>query len=339
MDQVLYVSLQDDERILRYDFDEASARLSAPRAVAVPGGPVPLVLHPSGELVYAGLRNRAGLAWLLRDRVTGDLKLGGEVPLDADPCYVNTDRAGRFLFSTYYRAGMIAVHALRPDGSIAPFPVERRATAANAHSMQAAPGNHFAFVPHTGPNLILQFRFDPETGCLSPNDPPGATPPAGVGPRHFWFHPGGRLVVFANELGNSASSYRLDPAVGTLTHLDTASTLPSGFSGKSTCAEIRMSLDGRFVYVSNRGHDSIATFALDEATGKLRLLATTPSEKVPRAFGLGCEGRVLVAAGQDTGTLAVYSLGRDGIPVRTATVEAGRKPLWVLAAPIGRRDV
>ncbi len=335
MEQTLYVSLQDDERILGFDIDARTGRLAPEGNFQVPGGPAPLALRPDGRILYAGLRGRAGLAWLAREPSTGALREGGRIPLETDPCFLSTDRSGRFLFSAYYRAGLIGVHALEPDGSIRTPPVEWRATAVNAHFMQTDPGNRFAFVPHTGPNLILQFRFDPASGRLTPNDPPRAAPPAGVGPRHFCFHPGGRLVLFSNELASSVSSYRFDSASGTLSLLDTVSTLPAGFAGANTCAQIHMGADGRFVYVSNRGHDSIAVVAVDPAGGRLHLEGTAASERVPRAFNLDLSGRWLYAAGQESGRLAAYAVGGDGLLSQLAGVPLGRKPLWVLAAAKG----
>ncbi len=332
MEQTLYVSLQDDERILSFDIDARTGRLSPAADLAVPGGPAPLALRPDGRVMYAGLRGKAGLAWLARDPSTGALRESGRIPLETDPCFVSTDQSGRFLFSAYYRAGLIGVHALAPDGSIRAPAVEWRATAVNAHFMQTDPGNRYAFVPHTGPNLILQFRFDAASGRLTPNDPPQAAPPAGVGPRHFCFHRGGRLVLFSNELASSVSSYRYDAASGTLALLNTTSTLPEGFSGANTCAQIHMGADGRFVYVSNRGHDSIAVLAVEPTRGGLVFADAAPSQPVPRAFNLDLSGRWLYAAGQESGRLAAYAVGADGRLSQFATVPLGRKPLWVLAA-------
>jgi 6-phosphogluconolactonase len=332
MSQNLYVSLQDDERILCYDIDESNGSLREHQALEVPGGPAPLALSPDGSFLYAGLRGKAGLAWLRRDTATGLLESGGSLPLETDPCFIATDRRGRFLLSACYRAGLVGVHRIGADGSIVAPAVEWRATAVNAHMMQTDPADRFALVPHTGPNLILQFRFDAATGRLTPNEVPRAAPPEGVGPRHFCFHPGGRLVVFSNELASSVSSYAYDPAAGTLELLDTLSTLPAGFKGSNTCAQIHMSPDGRFVYVSNRGHDSIAAVALAEDGGRLRLIENAPSERVPRAFNLDLDGRWLYAAGQESGRLATYAVGRDGRLTQTGTLPLGRKPLWVLAA-------
>ena len=167
------------------------------------------------------------------DPHTGDLAAIGAIPLDAEPCYLAMDRQGRFLFSAYYgrRQGPPCT-PIGSGGAVSVPPVEWLSTATGAHALQTDPSNRFAFVPHiagNGPNAIFQYRFDPQTGHLNPNTPARLTPPDPVGPRHFCFHPHKDIVYFSNEQGCSVTAYALDSAAGTLSALQTVSTLPGGF--------------------------------------------------------------------------------------------------------------
>jgi 6-phosphogluconolactonase len=190
------------------------------------------------------------------------------------------------------------------------------------------------FVPHTGPDVIFQFTLDAKTGRLSAGDPAKLTTPKGTGPRHLVFHPTGPVAYVANEQGGSVTAYALDTRAGTLRALQTAPTLPKDFRGTNACAEIRVHPSGKFLYVSNRGHDSIAAFALD-GDGKLRPLGQTATEKTPRSFDLDPSGKYLFAAGESSGKLAAYRIDPDsGRLTRRETHEVGRMPWWVLAVDL-----
>jgi 6-phosphogluconolactonase len=156
------------------------------------------------------------------------------------------------------------------------------------------------------------------------------------GPRHFCFHPQLPAVYFVNEQGGSVTAYRLDADTGTLTPFQTISTLPDGFDGQNACAEIRITPSGRFLYASNRGHDSIACFAVAEGTGELSSLGQQPTEKTPRPFTLDPEGRFLLAAGQGSGRLATYRIDAGtGKLVPLETHALGQNPMWVLVLRLG----
>jgi 6-phosphogluconolactonase len=272
------------------------------------------------------------MASLRIDPSTGSLTLLGTVPLESDPCYISVDCTGRYLLSSYYGAGHVGVHAIGADGRVQPEPVEWLATAPKAHSIHVARGNRFTFVPHVGEsNRILQFAFDAETGCLTPNDPPMVVPPAGTGPRHYCYHPSLNTVYFDNEQASSVTTYRLDPAAGTLEAIQTLSTLPPGYDGPNTCAQIHITPSGRYLYAANRGHDSLACFAVDPATGRLTSLGQQLTEPVPRTFGIDPQGRYLYAAGQGSGRLAAYRIdGQTGALRPLGTYALGERPMWVL---------
>ena len=352
MTTYLYVSLQDDDRIARFVIDPQNGALEPSGSTDVAGGPAPLAISPSRRTLYVGQReDQVMSAWSV-DPATGELASMGSVPLAGEPCQIATDRAGRFLLSAYYQAGRCAVHALGAEGAVIDPAVESFETGSGAHCFQTDPSNRFSFLPHIatgsgglpllaegrreGPNTIMQFHFDAKSGQLSANEPDRIDAPPGAGPRHFCFHPSRDLVYVSNEQASSVSVYALDPDAGTLSLLDTQSTLPADFEGRNSCAQIQISPSGRALYVGNRGHNSIASFALDEASGAIESTGWAEADAVPRAFHLDPSGRFLYAAGLETGTLVSYAVDTDsGRLTRLATYEVGAKPMWVLPVELG----
>ena len=335
MPDFMYVSLQGDDKILKYAMDSATGGLDALGEVTVPGGPAPMVADPALRSLHVARRGERRISSFRIEERTGDLALVGTVPLPTDPCYLGLDRKGRFLLSAYYEGRGVAVHPIGADGAVADPPVERRETARGAHCFQTDPSNRFAFVPHIagrGPNEIWQFRFDEATGRLTPNAPAKVVPDAPIGPRHYCFHPSLDVVYFSNEQGGSVTAYRLDPSAGTLAAMQTVSTLPVGYDGASSCAQIRIHPSGRFLYAPNRGHNSIACFAVDPSTGLLSATGHAPAEPVPRAFSLDAGGRFLYAAGLESGRLTAFRIDDDtGRLEALRTYPLGTRPMWVLA--------
>jgi 6-phosphogluconolactonase len=334
MTTVMYVSLQGDDKILRFAVDPASGDLDRLGETAVPGGPAPMAVDPSQRVLHVARRGECRFSSFRIDQRTGDLGLIGTVALPTDPCFIATDRRGRFLLSAYYEGKGLAVHPIGADGAVTDPPVERRETARGAHCFQTDPSNRFAFVPHIagrGPNEIWQFRFDETTGRLTPNAPPKVLPDGPVGPRHFCLHPTRSMVYFSNEQGCSVTAYRLDSASGTLGALQTVSTLPAGYAGQNSCSQIRIDPSGKFLYAPNRGHNSIACFGVDPGTGFLTPVTQVAAEPVPRAFNLDPTGRFLYAAGLESGRLVAYRIDPDtGGLEAIRTYPLGVRPMWVL---------
>jgi 6-phosphogluconolactonase (cycloisomerase 2 family) len=251
-----------------------------------------------------------------------------------DPAHLSTDGAGRYLLAAYYVDAKVTVHAVGRDGSLGEKPLQSLPTAEKAHAVVPDPSGRFAFVPHTGPDVIFQFAFDPDRGRLTPSTSAKLTTPKGTGPRHLVFHPSLNIAYVANEQGGSVTTYALDQKRGTLRPVQTVSTLAKDFKGANACAEIRAHPSGKFLYVSNRGHDSIACFALD-GEGKVSALGQEPTEKTPRSFDLDPAGQYLFAAGESSGRLAAYRVdGESGRLKRLATYPAGKRPWWVLAVDL-----
>ena len=242
----LYTSIAAEDKIAVFTMDPETGQLLPQKDVALGGGPGPLAVDPELRFVYAGLRSSRQLASLRIDQKAGGMSLIGTVSLDADPCYITTDRKGRFLLSSYYGAGVAAVHAIGADGAVASAPIEWLSTAGKAHSIQTDPSNRFAFVPHVVPaNAIFQFEFDQNTGALTPNAVPAVRPEEPLGPRHFCFHPSMDVAYFANEQGCSVTAYHFDSTAGTLRAFQTISTLPEGFEGENSCAQIQITPSGK----------------------------------------------------------------------------------------------
>lgn len=347
MPDILFVALQDEDRIASFEIDAATGALTRQADIAVAGGPSVLALGADRSILYVGTRNPAAILSFRIDQRTGALDPQGSVATADAPTFLAPDRTGRYLLSAYYQGGYAAVHPLAADGAVGAPLLDRHDTATGAHAIATDPSNRFAFVPHIsrvqdnvleppknipGPNFIAQFRFDPETGRLTPNAPFRVEQDELVGPRHYCFHPERDLVYFSDEQGCSVSAYRLDPTAGTLSLVQRVGTLPDGFSGRNTCSQIHLTPSARFLYVGNRGHNSIAGFAVDAATGRLEPRGQAPTEAVPSAFGLDPSGSLLLAAGTATGRLAAYRIDTaTGALTPLATYDVGKRPAAVLA--------
>jgi len=327
----LYVSLSGDHQIALFEMNPQSGALTRRPNVPVEGAPGSLAVDPNHKFLYAAVRSSGAVATFRIDPVTGGLAPLGSVQVVDNPVYVVTDKTGRYLFTAYYGAGKVAVYPIGVDGIVRTPATQVIEAEKNPHSILKDRSNRIVFVPNTGADSILQFRFDQQTGTLSPNHVPRITTSTGAGPRHQFFHPTMNLVYFVNEKSSSVTAFQLDPDTGTLAALQTTSTLPDDFRGKNTCADIEITPDGRFLYASNRGHDSIACYAIDPLSGRLKSLGQQPTEETPREFNVDPTGNFLFAAGQSSGRLASYRIGpASGRLEPLATESVGKSPAWVL---------
>jgi 6-phosphogluconolactonase len=234
------------------------------------------------------------------------------------------------LFAAYYRAGGVSISPLRDDGRVGEV-AHWLKTTRHAHCIVADPKNRFVYVPHVGSsNCIDCLRFDSDAGRMKRTWLSRHRALRGSGPRHCLFHPRLDLVYFSNEQGNSVSTYGYHSKTGKLRLRDTRSTLPVGWRGENSCAEIRLRPDATALYVSNRGHDSIAVFELGRDSGLPARRHNVETEACPRAFNISDDGRFLLVAGQVSGRLALYRADDDGFELELRQViEIGAKPLWI----------
>ena len=333
MPYYMYVSLQDDDKISVFTMDGETGNLTPKSEMPVTGGPSPLAISPDRKHLYVGHRGSSELSSFRIDQNTGGLTQSGTISLEAAPTFLSTDRKGRFVLSAYYQGAHAGVHPIGDAGAVGDPPIEWLETATGAHAMQTDPSNRFAFVPHisgNGPNAIYQFRFDENTGHITPNSPPMVEPEEPLGPRHFCFHPTQDILYFSNEQGCSVTGYRLDTSAGTLSAFQTIATIPASFTERNTCSQIQISSSGKFLYAPNRGHNSIAGFSVDN-TGRLTALGQVPTEAVPGSFSLDPEGKFLFAAGTESGRLASYRIkGDTGELTPLETYPVGQRPSDVL---------
>jgi 6-phosphogluconolactonase len=316
--------------IYRYDLDLGSGKLTSAGLAAELLNPSFLAVHPNRRFLYAvnevesfkGQQSGAVSAFAL-DPKSGKLTFLNEQSTRGEgPCHLVVDREGKNVLVANYSGGSTAVLPLAADGRLkeASAFIQHTGSSVNrerqegphAHSANVDPSNRFAFVADLGLDKVMIYRFDAAHGTLSPGEPSAASVTPGAGPRHFAFHPNGRFAYVINEMGSTVTAFRYDARKGELTSIQTISTLPAGFTGSTTTAEVQVHPSGRFLYGSNRGHDSIAIFTIDPETGKLTAVGHQPTQgKTPRNFGIDPTGTYLIAANQDSDTLVVFRIDRD----------------------------
>jgi len=244
-----------------------------------------------------------------------------------------------------YGTGSIIARAIGEDGRLGEATAfiahrghsvhPKRQTGPHAHSVNLDAANRFAFVADLGLDKVMVYRFDAGAGTLAPHDPPWAAMEPGSGPRHFAFHPSGRFAYVLNEMGSSVTAMAYDAAAGALTPIHTASALPKDFDGDNTGAEVAVHPSGRFLYSSNRGHDSIAIFAIDAGTGRLRPVGHASTRgKRPRHFAVDPSGRFLLAANRNSNNVVIFRIdGESGRLEPTGGVAEVPGPVCILMAP------
>lgn len=316
-------------------FDSDTGALTQPRFLIEAVEPAFFVIHPDGRHLYTCNSGApGGVSAYEIDRGTGQLTLLNREPSAGDDAsYVCLDQTGRYVFIANYQGGNLAALALKSDGSIGARTAfvqhtghsidPNRQTRPYAHSIIIDPTNRFVLVADLGLDRLFVYRFDAKDGSLQPNDPPFVTVAPGSGPRHVKFHPNGRWVYLINEMGCTVTAFTWDSTRGALTEFQTIPTLPADFKGTNTCAEVEVHPNGKFLYGSNRGHDSIAVFAIDPATGRLTPVEHVPTQgKWPRNFAFDPTGRWMLVTNHNSDNAVVFRvddatghLTRTGEPV------------------------
>jgi 6-phosphogluconolactonase len=304
-------------------FDPKSGTLQQIGLVAEVESPSFLAIDHKQRYLYAVSEiSRKGINGYITgysiNKTTGELKPINKVSTNGTvACHLALDKTDRMLLVANYGSGSVASFQVKPDGALSDVISfsqhsgssvnQRRQRGPHAHETVISADNRFVFVPELGLDEIMSYRIDPAKGTFTPNDPPYVKVDPGLGPRHFAFHPNNKFAYSVNEMGSSVTAFSYDAGHGALQVLETVSTLPEGFNGVNNSGEIAIDKSGRFLYASNRGHDSIAVFSINAANGKLAKIQTISTEgKTPRNFVLDPTGKYLLAANQDSDTIVIF---------------------------------
>lgn len=346
---LVYIATQNPDKpgIMLAELDTATGTLSAPKMSIETRDPSHFTLSADGRHLYmCNSGTPGGISAFAVDARTGALTFQNYIESTGrGPSYVSVDGSGKFVLDANYGGGYVEVLSLAADGSLKGRTalVQHRGSSAHpqrqtkpyAHWFRTDPGNRFALAADLGTDEIVVYRFDASIGALAPNDPPSAKVQAGSGPRHLAWHPNRRWVYAAQELSNEVFAFSWDAAKGTLAQFQAVKTLADGFAAPSTAAEIAVRDDGRFLYVSNRGEDTLVVYAIDAKSGELSLRQRVSSGgKVPRYFSFDPSNQWLVVTNQESGDVVVFKvdaatgeLGQAGKPVSLA------RPMGVVFAP------
>ena len=316
-------SEQPGEGIYTYRLDPATGDFGLLRK-ELTDRPFHLTLSRDQRFLYATSSkhgNAPGMVVAYAIEETGVLRRLNQQPTGgSEPCYVCVDGANSFLIVANYRSGSVTLMPLASDGSLGPSsctvqhqgtgPVAHRQSEAHPHCFQLGPGDRFAYAPDLGADRVFAYEIDDGAGTLRPTEPAALQP--GAGPRHINFHPDGRFAYVINELDSTINVFDWDPQTGHLTQTQSISALPEGFSGSSHTADVQIHPNGRFAYGTNRGHDSIATFTIDESTGSLSMLDCTPAGgQIPWNIAIAPDGHVLTSANHGSNNVTAFSIDTD----------------------------
>jgi 6-phosphogluconolactonase len=318
-------SPKEGEGIFHATLDARSGVLGPLRPASGARSPAALAIRPGGRFLYATTlvpdeqgKPTGGVAAFSLDEATGEPRaIDSRQSGGTGPCYLSVDSEGESLLVSHCGTANVACLSLRADGRFgdASTVIPHEGVSENsegkpqAHSILVAPGNRFALAADLGLDRLFVYRLTAAQARMTPHDPPFARVPTGAGPRHLAFHPAGRFAYSINELGNTITALRFFQDSGKLEALQSLSTLPADFKGESFAADIQVHPSGRFVFGSNRGHESIAAFRVDDGTGRLQSIGQTPSGgKFPRSIAIHPSGAFLLVANQKSDRLSIFRI-------------------------------
>jgi 6-phosphogluconolactonase len=343
--------------IYRCELDLKTGKLSTPVLAAELKSPSFLAIHPNRHFLYAvgemgdgSGKNRGVVSALALDPKSGELKLLNQQSARGDgPCHIVVDKAGKNALIANYGDGTAGVLPIGADGKLAEMTgfvthkgssVDKgRQEGPHAHSINLDAANRFAFVADLGLDKVMIYRFDADKGTITPNDPPAADVTPGAGPRHFAFHPDGKSAYVCGEMDMTINSFAYDADKGVLTKRETLSTLPKDAKRKgASTAEVVVHPSGKFVYVSNRGHNTIAIFAIDPKTRALTAVGHQGENvKTPRNFAIDPTGTFMIVANQSGNSAVVFRVNqKTGELEPTGNLVDVPAPVCVRMVPVAK---
>jgi 6-phosphogluconolactonase len=342
------------EGIYSYRFDPDTGEISLSGLAAPTENPSFLAADPQSRFLYSvneldALNGKptGGVSSFQIDRTTGKLTFLQQVAsLGTAPAFVSLDKSGRYVLVANYDSGNVSVFPVGQDGKFGPHSAfmqqvgsgvnPKRQAGPHAHSILTSNDNRFALSADLGTDQVLVYRFDAQKGTLAPNNPPFAQVKPGSGPRHIAFSPSGNFVYLISEMAATITLFSYDAQSGTLTTKHTVPTLPKNFKGENRGAEVAIDANGRFLYVSNRGEDSLSVYAINAADGTLSFQQRVPSGgKTPRHFAIDPTGNWLFAANRDSNNIQLFRVDRGtGRLTAASTISRISSPVCVLFVPV-----
>lgn len=311
------------------EFDAETGKLSDPVLAAELINPSFLAIHPSGKYLYAvnevseGPGRGNGAVTALTINADGTLtKINHQASEGGAPCHCNVDSTGTNLLIANYGGGNVAVYPISEDGSLKPVSCniqhegssvdKSRQQAPHAHSINVSSDNKFAYAADLGLDKIMIYKLDVAAHTLSPAKQPAALVTPGGGPRHFSIHPSGKFAYTNNEITLVVTGFSRNQEDGSLKAIQEISTIPAGFEGRKSTAECLVHPSGKFLYVSNRGHETITAYTIDQESGLLTYVENEPTGgKEPRNFFIDPAGKWLLAENQNSDTVYVFSIDQQ----------------------------
>ncbi|WP_118179369.1 lactonase family protein [Paraburkholderia phosphatilytica] len=326
----VYVSNADSQSISVLRLNEATGKLSSVQDVPVSGMVMPLAVSPDRRYLFASLRSKPySVASFRVGAGDGMLTPVATSPLPESMANLSTDRTGRFLFAASYGGNLISESRIGEEGVVAPASIVIP-TKPKAHAIKTDPSNRWLFATNLGGDIIMQCRFDAKTGAITPNDPPTLNFANQAGPRHFTFHPNGRVVYIVDELDGKLERAAFDPDRGTLAIRQTVSAVPAGFTGTPWAADVHTTPDGHYLYASERTSSTLIAYRIDAQDGNLTKIGEYPTEKQPRAFAIDPSGHWLLSAGQLSNAVSVHRIDpATGELKLQGSFLVGKNPSWV----------
>lgn len=342
----VYVSNAEDGDIGTYRMLDSGELQPGARAKAA-SVVMPMVVSPDRRFLYAASRAKPYRVHVYSiDRGTGALTQFSASPLAESFPYIALDKTGRYLLGASYGGHVISVNAVESDGRVAVEPLQVISVGRNAHSIRVDASNKFAYVPTLGSDAIFMFNFDAKTGKLSSNTPAVSMMKAMTGPRHFVTSGDNKFMYVLSEFLGTVTTFAVDGKTGLLTEVSTAAGLPpdtkleagaprGSIAGRNMdndiwAADIHMTPNGKFLYISERTSHSLVAFGVDAKTGKLSYLSSTPTERQPRGFAIDPKGRFLVATGEKSDTISVYAIDQGSGALKLLNkYPAGKGANWV----------
>ena len=331
----LYVGNGETRDVSAFRLDDENGNLDPIGTFAVPGPTnscfsFPLAVSPDKRFLFVVLRNEP---WSVRsfaiDAASGRLDYLGSGPLADNTCYISTDKTGRFLLSASYQGSKIVVNPIGSDG-IVQAPQQIIDTELKSHSILVDDANRYALSACLGGDIFYQWRFDAQTGRLTPNDPPFVSVKQHSGPRHFVFHPNGRIVYLLNEHAVTITVYDYDPGKGTLTERQVVDALTPSPGDKIWATDIHITPNGKFLYAAERGSSTLAMLKVDSKDGTLSLSGHIVTEKQPRGFAIDPSGHFLYCTGQLSIRMSSYAIdGESGNLTKLDDYPVGKNPNWI----------